>query len=661
MSRNRTSLLLAMLLVLTLAAVWEAGGTRAAGAAYVAYAGPDGDIWRVSTDGLENIPLISDGTANNPVWVPGGGQIVFSSLREHRTTTVAGRALSLSQIFVMGSDGTNIYSVSDGSGDDRFADVFPDRRSVLLLRDRNFRLASGVLTMDTQLVVVPIGGGDSGRVAATLVSTPRDRYDSFPARLSFDGSKAVLVHQSQGHNAKLVVVDLASGTTSEIRLDQDQDTAEGTVQYLWPQWTPEDQLVVLRRVYPFNPNGVMLVKLNPQGGLVQVALSGLSFEALANGFAIDWVGRTVVGARSPGMSGGQEPEEIYLISLDGNTHSAPIANGHAPAYSGVLTAPLSLPPPPAPASPTAPPTGAPAPSSSTPTRTPFGYRPPTAALTPVASPTPTPVPAPLIQTADLLFYQVWERNDRAVLAGKAGRSWTWGPAARTGGIQEPYAGAPGDQRLVQYFDKARMELNPAQGDHAAFVTSGLLVVEMLSGRIQVGTDQYITQAPAGIAVGGEGAGNQAPSYATLGTVASLRGENQVPAALGRPLSATLSATGEVGSDQALGAQAKVAQFVAQTGHNIPDVFWNFLNQQGLVFAGGAYRQDTLYDWVFTMGYPITEAYWTKQAVGGRTVDVLVQAFQRQVLTYTPSNAPVWQVQLGNVAQHYYLWRYGHAP
>ena len=38
-------------------------------------------------------------------------------------------------------------------------------------------------------------------------------------------------------------------------------------------------------------------------------------------------------------------------------------------------------------------------------------------------------------------------------------------------------------------------------------------------------------------------------------------------------------------------------------------------------------------------------------------DVLVQAFERRVLTYTPDNAPEWRVEMGNVGQHYYQWRY----
>jgi hypothetical protein len=274
----------------------------------------------------------------------------------------------------------------------------------------------------------------------------------------------------------------------------------------------------------------------------------------------------------------------------------------------------------------------------------------------------SPVPGPpLITTADPLFYRVWERADRAVLEGKAGRSWTWGPQARTGGLQEPYAGLPGDTRLVQYFDKARMELHPAGDNSPAYVTNGLLVVEMMSGKVQVGDNQSESREPAAVQIGGDGPNNPAPSYALLGRVASLGGENQVSSRVGQPVGATLAPDGSTANDPTLARKAPVATFIKETGHNIPDVFWTFLNQRGLVYTNGAYREDALFDWVFTMGYPVTEAYWTKQTVGGKTYDVLVQAFQRQVLTYTPDNAPPWRVQFGNVALHYYTWRYGKAP
>jgi hypothetical protein len=40
------------------------------------------------------------------------------------------------------------------------------------------------------------------------------------------------------------------------------------------------------------------------------------------------------------------------------------------------------------------------------------------------------------------------------------------------------------------------------------------------------------------------------------------------------------------------------------------------------------------------------------------MDELVQCFQPRCLTYTPDNAPGWQVEAGNVGLHYYQWRYG---
>ena len=38
--------------------------------------------------------------------------------------------------------------------------------------------------------------------------------------------------------------------------------------------------------------------------------------------------------------------------------------------------------------------------------------------------------------------------------------------------------------------------------------------------------------------------------------------------------------------------------------------------------------------------------------------MLIQLFQRRALTYTPSNSAAFQVEMGNIGQHYYVWRYG---
>src|SRR5205823_2176744 len=56
-------------------------------------------------------------------------------------------------------------------------------------------------------------------------------------------------------------------------------------------------------------------------------------------------------------------------------------------------------------------------------------------------------------------------------------------------------------------------------------------------------------------------------------------------------------------------------------------------------------------------YPIAEAYWALVRVRGVQQWVLVQPFERRVLTYTPGNDPAWQVEMGNVGRHYYTWRY----
>jgi hypothetical protein len=44
-------------------------------------------------------------------------------------------------------------------------------------------------------------------------------------------------------------------------------------------------------------------------------------------------------------------------------------------------------------------------------------------------------------------------------------------------------------------------------------------------------------------------------------------------------------------------------------------------------------------------------------VGGVEKDIMVQIFERRVLTFTPSNPEQYKVEMGNVGQHYFQWRY----
>jgi hypothetical protein len=83
-----------------------------------------------------------------------------------------------------------------------------------------------------------------------------------------------------------------------------------------------------------------------------------------------------------------------------------------------------------------------------------------------------------------------------------------------------------------------------------------------------------------------------------------------------------------------------------------------LNQVGKVReAGLTVERPLITPWFYASGLPISEAYWTRSLVRGQVIDVLIQAYERRVLTYTPSNSPGFQVEMGNIGQHYYNWRY----
>jgi hypothetical protein len=262
--------------------------------------------------------------------------------------------------------------------------------------------------------------------------------------------------------------------------------------------------------------------------------------------------------------------------------------------------------------------------------------------------------------ADAAFQSVWQRTDKPVAAGRVARSWVWGPSPFTAAIAEPYAESPSGTRLVQYFDKSRMEINDP---HAArggqwFVTNGLLVREMVDGRIVTGASSFTQVSPAQEAVAGDDAAvnPNCPTYATFQFLSQQRADSRV----GQAAMAIIAKDGSTWDDptKAYYAGTTITYYEGTLGHNVPKVFWDYMNQSGLVYEGGSYRSGTVVDWLYAFGYPITEPYWVRAMVGGVEKDVLVQLFERRVLTYTPSNAAGWQVEMGNVGRHYYNWRYG---
>ena len=258
------------------------------------------------------------------------------------------------------------------------------------------------------------------------------------------------------------------------------------------------------------------------------------------------------------------------------------------------------------------------------------------------------------------FRKVWERPDLPVAVQKVQRGFTWGPEGFAF-LDEPYAETPGGKRLVQYFDKTRMEItNPAADSNGAYyVTNGLLVKEMVAGQVQLGDNKFENKVSSEIPVAGDPVGNPSPTYRSFKAVATLNGDNKATQQTGNQVKTVIDQAGKVSQsdDLANKYQVKYTQFNAELGHNIPEPLWNFLNQQGTVYQNNNYSNGLVFDWIATMGFPITEAYWSQAVIGGNKKDVLIQLFERRVLTYTPDNEAAYKVEMGNVGQHYYKWRY----
>jgi hypothetical protein len=89
---------------------------------------------------------------------------------------------------------------------------------------------------------------------------------------------------------------------------------------------------------------------------------------------------------------------------------------------------------------------------------------------------------------------------------------------------------------------------------------------------------------------------------------------------------------------------------------------DFFKLRGIVANLGndgavTFGNDQLIDGLQVMGLPIAEPFWAVVPVGGANKWVLIQPFERRVVTYTPDNDPAFRVEMGNIGQHYKTWRH----
>jgi hypothetical protein len=111
--------------------------------------------------------------------------------------------------------------------------------------------------------------------------------------------------------------------------------------------------------------------------------------------------------------------------------------------------------------------------------------------------------------------------------------------------------------------------------------------------------------------------------------------------IGSQVTAVVAADGTVSTNGTSMGNANITAFDDATKHNVPGVFANYRDKAGLA----------------TIGYAKSEPFLAMVKVGGVQKQVMVQVFERRVLTYTPTNDPAFQVEMGNIGQHYYRWRY----
>jgi hypothetical protein len=213
----------------------------------------------------------------------------------------------------------------------------------------------------------------------------------------------------------------------------------------------------------------------------------------------------------------------------------------------------------------------------------------------------------------------------------------WGPLSTArDGQQEEYAEGAGGKRLVQYFDKGRMELTNGA------VTYGLLAAEMVKGQVQTGNASFQTRPAPSIPVAGD-ADNAGPTYAMIGGNGGVL-LAETPSFETEQTARFLSATGVLGTYS--GAYFNDYSAVGShpdtvTHHNIPKAFCDFRALVG----------------IDTIGRAISEPFWSSVKVGGQQKDVLIQVFERRVLTYTPTNPAAYRIEFANIGGQYLQWRY----
>ena len=247
---------------------------------------------------------------------------------------------------------------------------------------------------------------------------------------------------------------------------------------------------------------------------------------------------------------------------------------------------------------------------------------------------------PLWLPVDPAIEQLWRASDGEVAAGRAARGWLWGPGANAISVVSDNA-SPVGRRAMVWFDKGRLDILDPAADPANpwYTAGGLLVSELIAGKAALpivgDTDQQQAVTYASLAA------LETVAPATLkGIVAETTGVTPRPNA---PVRALLLPDGSVNPSGQPDAQVVIGAWDDVTRRNIAAPFAAF--DAALGFPA-----------TWLLGRALTEPYWVNTIVAGTPKVVLMQAFERRVLTYTPDNPSSWQVESANVGAQYRVWR-----
>ncbi len=223
--------------------------------------------------------------------------------------------------------------------------------------------------------------------------------------------------------------------------------------------------------------------------------------------------------------------------------------------------------------------------------------------------------------------------------------WGGGPLVS---LVEPFTGAPGNRRLVQYFERGRMEMadSSATTTTTGSISQGLLVREMATGYVQLGYDDFVQDEPAPIPMFGSAAdtSDAALTYADFADAVVIQPGDRS----GELLDDWIGPGGSI-SEERPPVGILAGNYEPITGHNVPDVTASWLRTDPF----GIEPNDAL-------GLPISEPYWTLSGKGEAGIS-LVQLFERRVVVYTPDLPLAERFSLTSAGRHYYHWRYGNDP